>query len=379
MDPLTHALSGALFARLVCVRPAQAPIPHEVARVLAPAGRFSSAWDHSPGHLAPWQAMVVGAAAAAFPDIDALALLGGDFLYLRHHRGVTHSVLLAPLWAWLIAALGARWFESTRERPGGWKALYGLALGGLLLHIAGDWITTYGTMLLAPFTDHRFGLGAVFIIDLALSGILAAGLAAAARFPARRWPAALGLLAASAWVGLAWWAKQEAETAARAHAQAEGLRVEWLDAMPRPASPFNWTLAIFDGHDYHLANVNLFRNEPLPTSGADSLWRRLTAPYRPLAQAQWVRVPRFGGENAPVWVAEAWAHEAFATFRWFAVAPALLLASEREPQDGRCAAFRDLRFEFPGRNESPFQFALCLREGGAASVWRIGGMNWRQL
>jgi inner membrane protein len=137
--------------------------------------------------------MVVCATAAAFPDVDALAMWGGDFLYLRHHRGVTHSVLLAPLWAWLIAMLGARVFERTRERPGGWKALYGLALAGVLLHIAGDWITTYGTMLLAPLSDHRFGLGAVFIIDLALSGILVGGLAAAGLFPMRRSPAAGGL------------------------------------------------------------------------------------------------------------------------------------------------------------------------------------------
>jgi inner membrane protein len=142
MDPVTHALSGALFARLLCVRPIRAPMPHEVAKVLAPAARFSSAWDHAPGHLAPWQAMGVAAVAAAFPDIDALALLGGDFFYLRHHRGITHSVLLAPVWAGLIAFVGARSFAGTRERQGGWKALYGLALAGVLLHIAGDWITT---------------------------------------------------------------------------------------------------------------------------------------------------------------------------------------------------------------------------------------------
>jgi len=80
------------------------------------------------------------------------------------------------LWAWSLAWIFARWFEATRGRAGGWKALYLLSLGAILIHIAGDWITQFGTMLLAPLSDARFGLGAVFIIDLAFSGILVAGL-----------------------------------------------------------------------------------------------------------------------------------------------------------------------------------------------------------
>lgn len=399
MDTVTHALSGALLARLISVRPAGTPLPHAVSRVLAPAGRFSAAWDHAPGHVAPWQVVVVGALAAAFPDIDSLVQPFGDFVYLRHHRGITHSVLLAPLWAALLAVLFARWFEATRERAGGWKAFYLPALGALLIHIAGDWITQFGTMMLAPLSDARFGLGAMFIIDLAFTGILVGALVLAALVPRRRWPAALGLAAASAWVALAWVGKQEAEAAARTHAQAQGIRAEAIESMPRPASPFNWTLAVFDGRDYHLAHVNTRRQEPLQ-AGADAFFvRRLSAPYLPVAQAQWVRLPRFGGEGTPAWVLDAWEHEAFATFRWFAQVPVLIEASERvAPQATaagagaaaasaqasaapveRCAAFRDLRFEFPGRDASPFRYAVCLGEGGAARVLRVDESGWRPI
>lgn len=382
MDTLTHAISGALLGRLLCVRPVAAPLPAAVAAVLAPQGRFSAAWDHAPGHLAPWQVATVGAIAAAFPDIDALAMLAGDFAYLRWHRGVTHSVLLAPLWAWLLALVMARWFEATRSKPEGWKALFAPALCGVLLHIAGDWITPFGTMMLAPLADRRFGLGAMFVIDLAFSAILVAGLALAALAPRRRWPAALGLLGACAWVVLAWTGQREGEAIAREHAQREGLAVQWIEAMPRPASPFNWTLAIFDGRDYHVAHVNTRRSEPLVAAPSDFFLRRLSAPYLPAAQARWTRLPRFGGEDAPVWVLDAWSHEAFAAYRWFAGAPVLLATTTRVADDGsdeRCAAFRDLRFEFPGREDSPFRYGICLGAGGAARLMRYGAKGWQPL
>ncbi|MBL8327168.1 MAG: metal-dependent hydrolase [Rubrivivax sp.] len=418
MDTLTHALSGALLARLICARPAAAALPHEVARVLAPAGRFGAAWDQAPGHLAPWQVVVVGALAAAFPDIDAVTQAFGEFVYLRHHRGVTHSVLMAPLWAAVLAAIFARWFAATRERAGGWKALYVPVLAALLIHIAGDWITPFGTMMLAPFSDARLGLGAMFIIDLGFSGILIAALGLAALLPRRRWPAALGLAGAAAWVALAWVGQQEAEAAGRAYAQARGVRAETVEAMPRPASPFNWTVAVFDGHEYHLAHINTRRKAPLVAGPDDFFVRRFSAPYLPVDQAQWTRLPRLGGEGTPPWVKQAWEHEVFATFRWFAQAPSLLEAVERSrlattaPRAGdaaaagmaagasaagpnaaaaidasadpqaeaeRCAAFRDLRFETPGREGSPFRYAVCLGGAGQARVFRLEGPAWRPI
>ena len=86
MDTLTHALSGALLAR--ATSPKDAP-PRSLPRRIA-AGFFS----------------------AAFPDSDIVVSLIGPVAYLENHRGVTHSVLLLPLWAFLIAwALGFfRWF-----------------------------------------------------------------------------------------------------------------------------------------------------------------------------------------------------------------------------------------------------------------------------
>ena len=376
MDTLTHALSGALVARLICARSPPSAQPQPLA--LQPHGRLAAAWDGGSGALRPWQAVTVGFVAAAFPDIDALAQLAGDMAYLRHHRGVTHSVLLAPAWALLIAWL-MRWgFADLRAKRGGWKPLYPIALAAILLHIAGDWITQFGTMMLAPFSDARFGLGAMFIIDLPFSALLLAGLALAAVWPRRRWPAAAGLLAASAWVGLAWVGKQEAQEVGARYARAQGIAAPVIETMPRPASPFNWTVTVFDGERYHLAHVNTRRSEPLVAREDDHFIRRFSAPYLPEAQVRWEQLWRFGDPTTPAWVRAAWAHEALAVYRWFAQVPALVQADERDGAHGereRCAVFRDLRFEFPGRLESPFRYGVCLRgaDGRDARLVRLDG------
>lgn len=384
MDTLTHALSGALVARLIAARPpatAHRPLPDGPAS--RSTGRLSAFWDGRPGAPAPWQAVVVGLVAGAFPDIDALAQLAGDVAYLRHHRGVTHSLLLAPLWALVVAGLMSGVFAATRRQKGGWKSLYPVALAAIVTHIAGDWITQFGTMLLAPFSDARFGLGAVFIIDLVFSGLLLAGLALAALVPTRRWPAALGLLAAAGWVGVAWAGKQQAVAVGEQQARAQGWAIEQLVVMPRPASPFNWTVSVFDGQRYHVAHVNTQRTEALKATPDDHFIRRFSAPFLPVTQAAWQSTPRFGDPAAtPAWVAAAWQHEAFAFYRWFALTPALLKAEERRAADGtaeRCAFFRDLRFEFPGREEAPFRYGICLLgEGGEGRVVRLeGGVEQR--
>src|SRR5204862_3566164 len=106
----------------------------------------------------------------------------------------THSLVLLPLWALLLSWVLAK----ILREPRGWRALYGVTALGLALHIAGDVITSYGTMILAPFSDWRAQIGTTFIVDLWFSGIIAAGLVASAALRRSRWPAVAagaGLLA----------------------------------------------------------------------------------------------------------------------------------------------------------------------------------------
>src|SRR3954471_17519323 len=164
MDTLTHALSGALLARATAA--GDAP-PRSLPRRVA-AGFF----------------------ACAAPDLDFVTGCFGPVAYLENHRGATHSLILLPLWALALSWLLAR----ILREPGGWRALYGVTAMAIGLHIAGDLITSYGTMVLAPFSDWRVGIGTTFIIDLWFSGIIVVGLIASAIARRVRWPA-VGALA----------------------------------------------------------------------------------------------------------------------------------------------------------------------------------------
>ncbi len=378
MDTLTHALSGALLARVIAARPAANTTgwPPGLPR----RGRLSAPWDGQPGAPALWQTVLVGFVAAMFPDIDAVVQPFGDLAYLRHHRGVTHSLLLLPLWAALLAWIVSKWFAATRRQPGGWRSFWLVCAGGIGLHIVGDWITVFGTMLLAPLSDLRFGLGAVFIIDLVLSGLVILGLLLAALWPRRRWPAVAGLLAVAAWVGVCWVGQQEAlafaaaqaPVQAPAHATARPADRPQVLAIPRPASPFNWTVAVADGDRWQLAHINTRRQQPLVVSEGDHFVRRFSAPYLPLDQARWQTLPRVAAPDSPPWVQQAWQRPELAVVRWFTEVPSLLLADDGTARGGeRCAFWRDLRFELPGREESPFRYGLCLGAGDSAGVWKL--------
>ncbi len=345
MDTLTHALSGALLARAL------------TPSASAQGDRAQARWFGPPvpvGH-----AVAVGFFAAAFPDADFALRFVSELAYLRGHRGVTHSIVMLPLWAPLLGGL----FALAARRRAAWKRYAWLAAAAIGIHIAGDWITQFGTMLFAPLSDARFGLGATFIIDFVVSGILLAGLLASALLRTSRAPALVALALLPAWVGLSYSAKQDAIAFARDFAARAGLRVDFVDAAPRPASPFNWTVFVFDGERYHVAHVNTRRTEPLVATADDHFVRRISAPYRPLAQARWERLPMFGDAADQELAREVWAHPDFAFFRWFAMFP-LVERVDNGPRE-TCVWYRDLRFVFPGRDATPFRYGMCRTARGA--------------
>lgn len=323
MDNLTHTLSGLLTARLY------------PARNLPMKTRY-----------------LAGALAANMPDLDILLAPFSPQLYLLHHRGETHSLLLLPLWAWLLSWLFARLFRT----PGGWRDFYGLTAVALLVHIAGDWITGYGTQLFAPLSHQTYSLGTTFIIDPVLTLILLAGFAASLWKKASMRPAQLATLAAAAWIGTQFYWKQEATDAGNAYARAQGWNDFQVTAEPRPIAPFNWTVLIQEGDHYHYAHLKLNARTPqVARPGANWLSSALSA-FQPPSIAEWQSVAKFGQGVDDALARDIWARPELGFFRWFAAAPALYRI-DHHPQ-GPCVWFQDLRFLAPGR-EGPFRFGLC--------------------
>src|SRR5438105_3841816 len=205
-----------------------------------------------PRHIA------AGFFACAAPDLDFVVAFVGPVEYLENHRGVTHSLVLLPLWAFVVSWVLAK----ILREPRGARALYGVTALGLALHIAGDVITSYGTMILAPLSDWRAQIGTTFIVDLWFSGIIAAGLAASAVLRRSRWPAVAATALLVAYVGFQYLQKEKAVEFGERYAPSLGLGGAAVNVQPRPVSPFNWTVFVSGAEAHRFAHVNLIREEP---------------------------------------------------------------------------------------------------------------------
>lgn len=104
--------------------------------------------------------LLIAVFGALLPDIDNFVGYSDPSIYLIHHRGITHSVLggflISVVFAFLIRLL----FKKTFFK----KNLIIIYLL-VLTHIFLDLVTSYGTQIFLPFTDKRFTLECVFIID----------------------------------------------------------------------------------------------------------------------------------------------------------------------------------------------------------------------
>jgi len=336
MDTLTHALSGALLARATAPK------------------------ESTPGSLP--RRVAAGFLACAAPDLDFVTSFFGPVAFLENHRGVTHSLVVLPLWALLCSWILAR----ILREPRGARALYGVTAMAIALHIAGDVITTYGTMILAPLSGWRAQIGTTFIIDLWFSGIIVAGLAFSAIMRGSRWPAVAGCALLAGYVGFQYLQKEKAIGFGERYARDQGLHGASVNVQPRPVSPFNWTVFVSDADAHRFAHVNLAREAPRAYREGDGFIARLDSAYEPLASAHWEIRSRYGDGADKALAQQAWNSPAMAVYRWFADLPAY---------DGRstgstCVWFIDLRFDAPGRGTRlPFRYGAC--RDGPETPWQL--------
>lgn len=182
-------------------------------------------------------AVALGAAAGALPDIDVFFSLDGDYFdQLVSHRGITHSLFFAPVVGPLFGWLAWRWTARRRNDPGEPAALRAWMLAmtlAMLSHPLLDLLTPYGTQLLQPFSDARFAVAAMPIIDPIYTIVLLAGLVAGYRFTAAGGRiAAATLLVSCAYLGYGWHLNEGAERFARAQLAAQGLPNVEVAAFP---------------------------------------------------------------------------------------------------------------------------------------------------
>jgi len=187
--------------------------------------------------------------------------------------------------------------EILRE-PRGWRAALRISALASAAHIAGDVITSYGTMVLAPRrtgAPHRHDVH----IDLWFTGIIVAGL-----LPRHFFTLEMAVSrrdgAARAYVGFQFVQRQHALEFADQYAKTRGLSGARITAHRARCA------VQLDGvrerrRSARFAHINLVRKEPRPYRPGDGFIARLQAPYLPLEQAIWVTRPRYGYPPTMSW------------------------------------------------------------------------------
>ena len=161
MDTITHGIVGALAGKAFFAGNDEPANFGPGARPLALS---------SPTAKAAIVACTIG---SIFPDIDMFAgpLARNPLAIMEWHRNITHSLVMLPVWAMLLAAVSlplARWLRW--ETPP-FAKLAGIYAVGLLTHIFLDVATSFGTMTWSPLNYSRVTWDWLFIIDFTFSAI----------------------------------------------------------------------------------------------------------------------------------------------------------------------------------------------------------------
>ncbi|MET3549148.1 inner membrane protein [Paenibacillus favisporus] len=137
MDTATHFVIGLSLAGLAYVDPAVAASPTLAAAVLL--------------------GTVIGSQA---PDFDGLLRFKSNALYVKNHRGITHSLPFLVIWTALISGILSLLFSGV---PSGHIVLWtGIAV---CLHVFSDLFNTYGTQAFRPVTEKWISWNIIHIFD----------------------------------------------------------------------------------------------------------------------------------------------------------------------------------------------------------------------
>lgn len=229
MDPLTQGLVGAALPQ------ASARRQHVIA------------------------AGALGFLAGMTPDLDVLIRSEQDpLLFLEYHRQFSHALAFIPIGGLLCALIlhpligrraGLAWWQS-------WLfCTLGYATHGLL-----DACTTYGTLLLWPFSDTRVAWNLISIIDplFSLPILLFLGVATWRRRPA--WARA-ALVWGLAYLSIGVWQRDSARELGAAIAITRGHSPVQLEAKPSFGNILLWKVVYrVDGRFY----VDAVRTGPRP-------------------------------------------------------------------------------------------------------------------
>jgi inner membrane protein len=223
MDTLTHGLLGAAASQAI----------------------FAKKLPRSAG--------LIGLVAGMAPDLDLFMGSASDpVATILYHRQFTHSLIFIPLGAMLVSLL----FIWIRSFKGARLAVYGAALVGYGLHGPLDASTSYGTLLLWPFSYTRISWDIIAIVDPIFTLTLLAGvLWTVVRQHAR--PAQVAVCLALIYLGFGVWQWNRAHGIQHQLAAARGQTIEHSRVMPLPGSLVAWRSVYTSAGDIYVDGLRV--------------------------------------------------------------------------------------------------------------------------
>ncbi|NDJ81644.1 metal-dependent hydrolase [Vibrio campbellii] len=207
-------------------------------------------------HLAA--AGALGLVAGMAPDLDILIRSTNDpLLFLEFHRQFTHSLFFIPIGSFICALI----LHPLIAKKGGlsfkqswWYCALGYATHGLL-----DACTSYGTLLLWPFTDTRYSWSTVSVIDplFTLPILFTLILGLMKRNP---WYPRIAVVWALVYLTFGMYQRDRAEDAGWALAEARRHTPQRLEAKPTFANTLVWKVIYETEHHYHVDAIRAGRS-----------------------------------------------------------------------------------------------------------------------
>lgn len=267
--------------------------------------------------------------AANVPDVDVLAYVWGPTVALSFRRGITHGLPAVAVWPFVLLGVMLAWDRLVRrrngripERPAVGSQLLLLAFLGVATHPTLDFLNTYGTRWLAPFSYGWFYGDTLFIVDPWVWGMLTVGILLARRREAGRgrwepgdlplWPALVPLALLLGYVLLMAGGNLYARRVVRHELAVRGVAAERLMVAPTPVTPFRKWVVAREGAKYHFGRFDFLADPQfalddfvIPAAAAGGAGPpELQAPEA-RRFLSWARFPFYEADGSTVWLGDA--------------------------------------------------------------------------